>query len=580
MTLTTDILTNLAANLATDLIVRAAGRLRDATFGDAETQALARAWEQTFRAMLDSVAAGLDAEHANLLDDLLHDFVSADGVADALLDLALEGREPPLEALRSRFDALEYDRAALAVDFDAALTALTRGLTDALLAEARQPDNPLYNRVSVVRAAAIHRLLRQQRQDLHGIAQATARLEEGLGTAKYNLVFLGPVSGMAVGDEAAVRLPPDQRDLLDEIRGLLTEMAAGRESPPYTEPDRAAYLQAVVQDCKTIDLPYDQEGQATLPLERIYVALKADLSSPAERRASYALLQQLAEEQAEGRPDAQALYRAARFDPYAARYLIYDPRLRESLLQAVSGSKERTYHLAQIVRRHRWVVLLGDPGSGKSTLARWLALQLARALQQEQEAVQVPGDHVRPDADPETRETLGPARLPVLVRVADYAAARWPEPGRDTELTLLNYLGRHMKEKMPPGRRTEALNALLRDYLAAGRVAFILDGLDEVTDHHQRQAIAAAIEDLIGERIRDAYGRSPLEPGYHPGLVPDSAQRGGNQIIVTSRIVGYDLRPCTRTCPISSFSPWTRWPCSVFVTTGRAPPASPTGPTT
>jgi hypothetical protein len=73
-------------------------------------------------------------------------FLAADDVADGLLDLALEGREPPLPHLRARFDALDYDRATLPVDFDAALTALTRGLTDALLAAAMAPDSPLHHR--------------------------------------------------------------------------------------------------------------------------------------------------------------------------------------------------------------------------------------------------------------------------------------------------------------------------------------------------------------------------------------------------------------------------------------------------
>ncbi|MBC7250349.1 MAG: NACHT domain-containing protein, partial [Anaerolineae bacterium] len=553
MTITTDILTNLAANLAAELIVRTADRLRNLAFGDSEMRALTRAWERAFQTMLEAVAADLNPSHAHLLDDVLRQFIAAEGVGDALLDLALEGREPPLGSLRARFEALEFDQATLPVDFNTALTSLTRGLTDALLDKAGEPGSPLYNRVSVVRIAAIHALLREQRETLATIAAAVSSLEAQLGAAKYNLVFLGPVSGMAIGDQATVRLLPGQRGLLEDIRRLLTEMTAQRRPPPYTDADRLAYLEAVVKECKDIRLPYAQAGRATLPLERVYVALKADRSAPAERRASYVLFRQLVEEERQTglADDLSLIYQVARLNPYAGRYLLCDPRLRKQLLEVQREAQERTYHLAEIVRRHRWIVLLGDPGSGKTTLARWLALQLGRALQEDRDRVQVPADHVRPDADPAAQEPLGPARLPILVRIADYAAARWPKPGEDTHLPLLNYLGRHVESLLQPGRRPEALHALIRDYLAAGRVTFILDGLDEVTDIHQRQDIAAEIETLIGDWVRDARGRSPLDSNYHPvlNMADDLAQTGGNQLIVTSRIVGYHLRPLHENLP-------------------------------
>ncbi|HFD39522.1 MAG TPA: NACHT domain-containing protein, partial [Anaerolineae bacterium] len=473
------------------------------------------------------------------------------GVAEDLLDLALADREPPLAALRDRFDALDFDRAALPADFDALLTALTAGLAEALLAEAAQPDSPLHNRVSVLRAAAIHTLLGEQQRTLAEVAAAVTRLEEQAGAARYNVIFLGPATGVAIGDRAAARLTPDLEPLLERALDRLGELAR-RLPPPYTEADRTAYLQAVIAECETVNLPYASEGRASLPLERVYVALKADRSAPIERKASYSLLRRLAGIDPEALPgslDERALYRAARLDPYAALHLIHDPDLRGRLLAAAEDRQQKTYHLAEIVRRRRWIVLLGGPGSGKSTLARWLALQLARALLTDQDPVQVPGDHVRPDAEAGTWETLGPARLPGLVRLADYAAARWPQPGEDSRLPLDFYLGSHLEGTRPPGHRPEAFHALLRDYWAAGRVALILDGLDEVTDLAQRQTIAAEIETIIGQRVRDGQGRTPLDPGYHALLDAEGPLTGGNQVLITSRIVGYSLRPLPGSLP-------------------------------
>ncbi|HBY94300.1 MAG TPA: hypothetical protein DEP84_10125, partial [Chloroflexi bacterium] len=246
--------------------------------------------------------------------------------------------------------------------------------------------------------------------------------------------------------------------------------------------------------------------------------------------------------------DETILYRVAALDPYAARYRIYDPVLHQALLKAVREAEERTYHLAELVRQQRWLVLLGHPGSGKSTLARWLALQLARTVHAGQAMVEVPADHVQPDGEPAARETLGPPRLPVLVRIAEYAARRWPRPGEDTRLPLRNYLGGHLEKQLAQGTRTAAFHALIRDYLHAGRVTFILDGLDEVTDPDQRHAIAGEIETLIREWVCDAQGRSPLDYKHALEGGADLLWQG-NQLIVTSRIVGYPIRPLHENLP-------------------------------
>ncbi len=315
-------------------------------------------------------------------------------------------------------------------------------------------------------------------------------------------------------------------------------------SPSYTETDLRDYLQAVIDECDTIRLPYAQEGEASLPLERIYVALRADRSSPVERRASNKLFQQLVRErEAQAGVEESVIYQIAILNPYAARYLLYD-ELRAELLRR--EEEERTYHFAEIVRTHRWLVLLGHPGSGKSTLARWLALQLARAVKDGQEKVTVQADHVRPDGKPTEVEGLGMARLPVLVRIADYTAARW-QKGVDNDLPLRRYLGRHISQLLDQPERKTAIYALLDDYLTQGRVSFILDGLDEVTDQYQRHEIAAQIENLIRDHVCDVQEQNPLDNRLQP---PEQLSLlAGNQLIVTSRIVGYQLRPLHENLP-------------------------------
>src|SRR5690606_25603076 len=100
-----------------------------------------------------------------------------------------------------------------------------------------------------------------------------------------------------------------------------------------------------------------------------------------------------------------------------------------------------------------------------------------------------------------------------------------------------------------PGQENRAMYNLVKDYLAAGRVTFILDGLDEVTDLGQRQIIAGEIEQLIAEWIVDEQGESPLTAGHYRVPASPAVSLGGNQLIVTSRIVGYQLRPLHENLP-------------------------------
>jgi hypothetical protein len=551
-----EFLVSLAANLAFTLMQKGGGRLRALLFGTAEQKALQTAWQTAFTHMLVETAPRLarqPGDYDELLTrhvaDVFEMFVQNEEAATMLLDVALAGRTPPLEKLRDRFDQLEFDRKTIPVKFRPAMRALTAGLTQALLEAAAEANSPLHNRVNIVRLAATQQLLEQQQVTLEQMAERLAQLDAELrrnGRDSYTVNFLGPVAGLAVGDGAMAQVDAGVRPLLEQVLAQLNRLVIPPPTAPYTEADKAAYLEAVIEECRMIRLPYIVEsGRATIPLREIYVALKADRSSPVERQASYQLFQNLVREASpDGRDlDDDLVARLAALDPYAGRYRIYDSQLREQLLAARQEEGEKSYDLAEILRQHRWLVLLGDPGSGKSTLARWLALHLALAVKSGAEAVTVPADHVRPDGEAAQLESLGATRLPVLVRLADYAAARWLTPDSDTRLPLRLYLGKHIEGLLEPGGDQRAIYNLIKDYLAGGRVTFILDGLDEVTNLDQRHTIAGEIEKLIADWIVEEDGQTPLTAAHHRRLASASVSRMGNQIIVTSRIVGYQLRP-------------------------------------
>lgn len=150
--------------------------------------------------------------------------------------------------------------------------------------------------------------------------------------------------------------------------------------------------------------------------------------------------------------------------------------------------------LAHAVRESRRAVILGDPGAGKTTLTRFLALHFARALQRGETLV----------CDAEGNE-YGEARLPILVRIADYAGAI----SNDRDLSLREYMSSSAFNgvSVPCGD-------LLCGAVDGERAIVLLDGLDEIVEASHRNLIAGRIEAF-------------------------AATCPGCRIIVTSRIAGY-----------------------------------------
>ena len=154
--------------------------------------------------------------------------------------------------------------------------------------------------------------------------------------------------------------------------------------------------------------------------------------------------------------------------------------------------------LPRAVRESARMVVLGDPGAGKTTLAKFLTVCFARACRDGRETTQ----------DKEGND-YGYTRLPVLLRVADYAEALRHNPG----LALQTYL---IESCHNVPLTHNAINSLFQQAFANGRMFVILDGLDEVADAITRLEIARRIENFV------------------------TGMAAGNRALVTSRIAGYN----------------------------------------
>lgn len=309
------------------------------------------------------------------------------------------------------------------------------------------------------------------------------------------------------------------------------------------------YLLAMIRTCDNIKTGSLNEANATnnkqlkqLPLDRVYVSLQAAPTTIQERLETRALYHELAY------ASSGIAGEQTPFQDRLAKIISERPTDSFERASAINPASEE-HELKAVFRRERVLVILGDPGSGKSVLCKWIALQMAKAM------------------DNNSGQTeLGPPRLPILLRVAKFAEFLKKEyPGGRMEKTfsqpetrndLYEFLGKHSAEDFLPlfcrkdckatltkqeiSDAEERISTLCRNAIEDQQAVLLIDGLDEVIDADLRGMVCDAVEQFITEKILPRPGGSSsgrISSFANPGEV------GGNQAVLTSRIIGYDVAP-------------------------------------
>lgn len=361
---------------------------------------------------------------------------------------------------------------------------------------------------------------------------------------------------------------------------------------------RQSYLRWLVNCHERLEfrgIRHARGGAVTVELREVYLALQADSTNPLERAAArQSLLSELNEAMVSGElsPDEAE---------FAGWYVVSGSPIMPSIesrdrMTQIDPTQKEILNLGEAYFRESQLVVLGDPGSGKTTLARWLTLVLASACLREQPNLEVPLDQVDPTAESEfaaeiqrlsrKRESaiadqefeqaatlrdkineleakgskaisLGNTRVPLLVRIAEYAEERQRQKDAgNIPPTLLEFLGQQTwlgnriiwDEDSPECGKAidpKLLNQFCRDCLQAGDALVILDGLDEVPASALRDEIVEEVDVFATQWVRRRHTISTIRGLKDTALIFSSvtADNAGNRLLITSRIAGYHLSP-------------------------------------
>lgn len=276
-------------------------------------------------------------------------------------------------------------------------------------------------------------------------------------------------------------------DLIEDLPGGEDEQdfdphAAGlRGDIPFDEMTLGSCYEAIVRTIGQADpRQVYRSSQTAIPLGDVYIPMQ---------------LVRLGDHQ---RPLNLVRYQTA-FDTSPALNAFHTPAGQDEL-DALPNSS-----LSEVLDSHQQFLVLGDEGTGKTTLLRYIALQHARLLSESK----IGGLIFETSADGDVTYRLM-ERFPIYVDLAQFL-----ELHHDDE-SLHRFAIRTVYELTCD----DAVPAMLESLIENGQCLFLLDGLDRAATAEQHQAIVGAVTDA-SRRWAEA----------------------GNQVVVSSRLEGYDASP-------------------------------------
>ncbi|MEO5340470.1 MAG: SUMF1/EgtB/PvdO family nonheme iron enzyme [Magnetococcus sp. MYC-9] len=164
---------------------------------------------------------------------------------------------------------------------------------------------------------------------------------------------------------------------------------------------------------------------------------------------------------------------------------LYTPLRSQGGLDAAMREEQKTVSLAELLPRHRRLLIEGQPGAGKTTFLKLVAAMLAKDL------LRIPN----PQGGSWRQQYLGmqeAVRYPLFLRLSELAVllAADTRPTADDRRRLLDLLAASPNSQEDPAWRRH-WETLLRE----GGAMLLLDGLDEVADEGVRTRVIRIVQD-------------------------------------------------------------------------------------
>jgi hypothetical protein len=200
---------------------------------------------------------------------------------------------------------------------------------------------------------------------------------------------------------------------------------------------------------------------------------------------------------------------------------------------------DETFHsenMKSLLLHHRWIVVLGDPGSAKTSCLRWITHIFAEAAYQSDDIIVLDRNHYLP------------IRIPILIRIGEFSSWLHVNPTK----TLIDYIGKHTW--FSQSYCHDVNENILKELVYHGHALILLDGLDEIPEVGERRKIVDHVRKFIDKYVCASYFvsafddalfdvRCPFSSNVKLFGMPPPYKSNGNQIIVTSRAIGYELHP-------------------------------------
>ncbi len=318
----------------------------------------------------------------------------------------------------------------------------------------------------------------------------------------------------------------------EEIADFLVDAETSRSifvKPTHQPTPReveAAYLEALKNQCARL-----ANRDRFLPMHQLYVHLKADERTSEELKASEQLIKQKIQLDFANESVETAQKSADEIISERLRQVSEVEQLPSEASVRFVSPRVAIDSLEEIFWRNRFLVVRGAPGSGKTVLCWKIAEAMAGAWREEFETrpyKTVLGIQASPLRYTRSMD-FGIARLPIYIPIRDYAKACRE---RNIGFPLADFIGGHFTDE--DSTYASQFNRFLLDRVRDGRTVLLLDGLDEVPAK-DRHRIVEAIQIFLRTYINPTLTGSDGDPG----------DIGGNQIVITSRLSGYELAPMT-----------------------------------